>query len=333
MSTMNEMHTNRRHFIAGLTASAIPWNHALASDRLPGVVKLLAGFPAGGAIDVVARRIGDFVRGVTADAVVVENKSGAGGRIAIDTLRNGPADGSQWLVTPGSMIVIYPHVYARLSYDPVKDLLPVAQIATVPLALAVGPAVPPQVIDLKSFVSWLKANPSATIVGSPAAGNITHFLTYLFEKSMGLKLQHVPYRGSAPAIADLLGGQIPAVINPITDMLPHLAGGKLRVIGVTAKERSSFVPDVATFQEQGMPEVLGSEWIAIFAKPGTPAQHVERMSTAVRAALRTPGVKESFAKLALVPAELDGDAVAAKIRSELAGWREVSRTFGFKLED
>lgn len=333
MNTMNEMHTTRRRFIAGLAATALPLNHAMANDRLPGVVKLLAGFPAGGAIDVVARRIGEFVRGVAADAVVVENKTGAGGRIAIDTLRNGPADGSQWLVTPGSMIVIYPHVYSRLRYDPVKDLLPVVQIATVPLALAVGPAVPPEVDDLKAFVAWLKANPSATIVGSPAAGNITHFLTYLVEKSCGLKLQHVPYRGSAPAIADLLGGQIPAVINPITDMLPHLAGGKLRVLGVTAKERSSFVPEVRTFAEQGMPEVLGSEWIAMFAKPGTPAPLVDRMSTVVRAALRTPAVKESFAKLALVPAELDGGALAGKIRSELAGWREVSRTFGFKLED
>jgi tripartite-type tricarboxylate transporter receptor subunit TctC len=333
MNTMNEMPTNRRHFIAGLAATALPLNLVWAGDGLPSVVKLLAGFPAGGAIDVVARRIGEFVRGVAADTVVVENKTGAGGRIAIDTLRNGPADGSQWLVTPGSMVVIYPHVYSRLSYDPVKDLLPVAQIATVPLALAVGPAVPPQIGDVKAFVAWLKANPAATIVGSPAAGNITHFLTHLFEKSAGLKLQHVPYRGSAPAIADLLGGQIPAVMNPITDMLPHLAGGKLRVLGVTAKERSSFVPEARTFVEQGMPEVLGSEWIAMFAKPGTPGPLVDRMSTVVRAALRTPAVKESFAKLALVPAELEGSAVAVKIRSELAGWREVSRTFGFKLED
>ncbi len=330
---MNEMHTNRRRFIAGLAATALPVHHAWASDRLPGVVKLLAGFPAGGAIDVVARRIAEFVRGVAADTAVVENKAGAGGRIAIDTLRHGPADGSQWLVTPGSMIVIYPHVYTRLSYDPVKDLVPVAQIATVPLALAVGPAVPAQVGDVKAFVAWLRANPTALNVGSPAAGNITHFLTYLLQKSSGLPLQHVPYRGSAPAIADLLGGQIPAVINPITDMLPHLSGGKLRVLGVTARERSGFVPEVPTFLEQGMPEVLGSEWIGMFARPGTPAPHIDRMSTVVRAALRTPAVKESFARLALVPAELDGAALATKIRSELAGWREVSRTFGFRLDE
>lgn len=330
---MNAHPLNRRRVLAGLAAAALPWTPAMASDPLPGVVKLLAGFPPGGAIDVVARRIGDFIRGVAADTVVVENKSGAGGRIAIDALRSGPADGSQWLVTPGSMVVIYPHVYPKLTYDPVKDLLPVAQIATVPLALAIGPAVPPEVADVKSFVAWLKLNPKATIVGSPAAGNITHFLTYLFEKSSGVKLQHVPYRGSAPAIADLLGGQIPAVINPITDMLPHLGGGKLRVLGVTARERSGFVPDARTFVEQGMPEVLGSEWMAVFAKPGTPTKHVERMSTVVRAALRTAPVKESFAKMALVPSELEGDALALKIRSELAGWREVSRSFGFKLED
>ena len=323
---------SRRAVLGALAASGLGLQ-ASAQDKLPGVTRLLAGFPAGGAIDAVGRRLADFLRGVVAETVVVDNRPGAGGRIAIDALRNGPADGSQWLLTPGSMVVIYPHVYRKLSYDPVRDLLPVAQIASVPLALAVGPAVPPSVTDVRGFLAWLEANPGASNVGSPAAGNITHFLTFLLERSSGIKLQHVAFRGSAPAIQDLLGGQIPAVINPLTEMLPHLPAGRLRVLGVTSRQRSAFLPQVPTLQEQGHPRVVGSEWIAMFAHAATPPRLVERMATGVRAALRTASVREAFAKLALEPADQDGAALARQIGGELAGWREVSRVFGFQMED
>ncbi len=325
---------NRRHFLALSAAGlALPLAAHAQSDALPNVVKLLAGFPAGGAIDVVARRIGDSLRGNVAETFIVENKAGAGGRIAIQTLTTGPTDGSQWLVTPGSMLVIYPHVYKKLAYDPLTDLAPVAQIAHVPLGLAVGPAVPSSVVDVKGYIQWVKANSQAAVVGSPAAGNITHFLTYLLERSSGVKLQHVPYRGSAPAIQDLLGGQIPAVMNPLTDVLPHLPGGKLRVLAVTARSRSSFLPQVPTMAEQGFADVLGSEWIALFAKAGTSPAQIERMATGLRAALRTAAVRESFGKLALEPLETDSASLGRQIRSELATWREVSRTLGFQMED
>lgn len=326
----------RRQVLHGLAASGLALTGAanvMAQDKLPALTKLLAGFPAGGAIDVVARRMADFLRSVVAENVIVENKPGAGGRIAIDTLRNGPSDGSQWLFTPGSMVVIYPHVYKKLSYDPVKDLLPVAQIGSVPLALAVGSAVPASVTDVKGFVAWVKANPAAGNIGSPAAGNITHFLTFLFERAAGVKFQHVAYRGSAPAIQDLLGGQIPAVINPVTDMLPHLASGKIRVLGVTSKTRSNFVPAVPTFAEQGYPRVLGSEWIAMFANANTSPRLVERMATGVRAALKTTAIREGFAKVGIEPLDLDGAGLARQINGELAGWREVSKVFGFQMED
>jgi tripartite-type tricarboxylate transporter receptor subunit TctC len=314
---------------AGL-ASALP---AIGQERMPSVTKLIAGFPAGGAIDAVSRRLADFLRSVVADTVIVDNKPGAGGRIAIDAIKNGPSDGSQWLVTPGSMLVIYPHVYKKLSYDPVRDLLPVTQIANVPLALAVGPAVPASVVDVPSYVAWMKANPASTNIGTPAAGNITHFLAFLLGKASGLSLQYIPFRGSAPAIQDLLGSQLPAIINPITEMLPHLQGGKMRVLGVTSRQRSAFVPQVRTFIEQGYPTVVGSEWIGMFAHPGTSPKQVERMATGVRAALRTTTVREAFAKLALEPADETSVQLARRIAGELAGWREVSRVFGFQMEE
>jgi len=324
----------RRAFLGGITGSALASAFpAHSTQRLPGMTKLLVGFPAGGSVDAVSRRLGDFLHGVVADAVIVDNRPGAGGRIAINFLLNGLADGSQWLVTPGSMLVIYPHVYRKLSYDPVRDLLPVAQIANVPLALAVGPAVPPTVHDVKSFVAWLKNNPAGANIGTPAAGNITHFLAFLFARASGLNLQYVPYRGSAPAIQDLLGGQVGAVMNPLTEMLPYLQGGKLRVLGVTGRDRSGFVPQVPTFVEQGYPTVVGSEWMGLFARPGTPAPLVERMATSVRAALRTASVRDALAKLALEPADEDGPQLARRINGEIAGWREVSRVFGFHIDD
>jgi len=329
-------HIQRRTVLQGLAGAglltAVP---AFALDPLPNVTRLIAGFPAGGSIDAVSRRLGDFLRGVVAETVIVENKSGAGGRIAIDVVRRGPSDGSQWLVTPGSMLVIYPHVYKKLTYDPVRDLLPVATIANVPLALAVGPGAPESVTDIKSYLHWVKSNTASANanIGTPAAGNITHFLAFLLGRSGQVQLQHIPFRGSAPAIQDLLGGQIPAVINPLTEMLPHLSSGKLRVLGVTSKKRSSFLPQVGTFVEQGHPTVVGSEWMGMFAKPDVSPRHVERMATGVRAALRTEAVREALDKLALEPADEGGPQLARRIAGELASWREVNRVLGFQMEE
>lgn len=327
-------HVRRRTVLQGLAGAglvtAVP---TFAQDRLPNVTKLIAGFPAGGSIDAVSRRLGDFLRGVVAETVLVDNRPGAGGRIAIDVVRSGPSDGSQWLVTPGSMLVIYPHVYKKLTYDPVRDLLPVATIANVPLALAVGPGAPASVIDVKSYLRWVKTNPANTNIGSPAAGNITHFLAFLIGRSGQVQLQHIPFRGSAPAIQDLLGGQIPAVINPLTELLPHLSSGKLRVLGVASKQRSGFLPHVGTFVEQGHPTVVGAEWMGMFAKPDTSLRQVERMATGVRAALRTATVREALEKLALEPADEGGPQLTHRIARELAGWREVNRVLGFQIED
>lgn len=322
--------TALQHAAAMGCAAALP---ALAQERLADVTKLVAGFPPGGAVDAVSRRLADALRGVAARTVLVDNKPGAGGRIAINAIKNGPSDGSQWLVTPGSMLVIYPHVYRKLSYDPVDDLLPVVQIANVPLALVVGPGAPASVVDVKSYIAWAKSHPANTNIGTPAAGNITDFLAFLLGRSAAVQLQQIAFKGSAPAIQDLLGGQIPALINQLAELLPHLSSGKLRVLAVTSRERSSFVPNVPTFVEQGHPTVLGSEWIGLFARPGTSPQLVTRMATGVRNALQATAVREAFEKLGLEPASEGGPALGQRIGEELARWSEVSKAFGFKMQE
>jgi tripartite-type tricarboxylate transporter receptor subunit TctC len=201
------------------------------------------------------------------------------------------------------------------------------------LALAVGPGVPSSVVDVKSYIAWVKTNPANGNIATPAAGNITHFLAFLLGRSGGMQLQYVPFRGSAPAVQDLLGGQIPALINPLTEMLPHLPSGKLRVLGVTSKQRSGFVPQVPTFVEQGHPTVVGSEWMGLFARPDTPSRQIEKMATGARAALKTATVREALEKLALEPIDESGQQLARRIGSELASWREVSRDFKFTMDE
>jgi tripartite-type tricarboxylate transporter receptor subunit TctC len=193
--------------------------------------------------------------------------------------------------------------------------------------------VPASVRDVPAFVAWARANPSQANIGTPAAGNITHFLAFLLARSTGIQFQYIPFRGSAPAIQDLIGGQVPAVINPLTEMLPYLQAGKLRVLGITSRQRSKFAPQVPTFIEQGQPTVVGSEWMGVFARAGTPQQLVDRMGAAVRAATQTPAMQAALDGLALERGDDNAPQLARRIADELAGWREVSRVFGFHLED
>ncbi len=333
---MEQMDMARRRtmqVLAGSLLASLAATGARAQEMKLAQARILAGFPAGGAVDAVARRIADSVRGKVAETVLVDNRAGAGGRLAIDALRNGPSDGSQWLLTPGSMLTIYPHVYRKLSYDPARDLQPVGLVGTVPLALIVGPAVPTSVTDVRSYLAWLRSEPSKSNIGSPALGNVTHFLCFLLERAADLKMPVVAYRGSAPAVQDLLGGHVPALLNPITDVLPHLASNRLRILGVTSKTRTHFAPGVPTFVEQGYDQVIGSEWLGLFTHAQTPRPLVDRMGAALRGALKTPPVIESFEKLAIEPADADGAALSRQIASETATWREVSKALGFHLDD
>ena len=325
----------RRHAVIGAAAAlAFPGAFAANNPKIAPTLKLLAGFPAGGNVDLVSRKLAEFLRGRVADAVIVDNKTGAAGRLVIDALKNGPKDGSQWLVSPGSQVVLHPNVYKRVSYDPLTDLVPIAQLCEVPLALAVGPAVASEVNSLKAYVEWVKRGPkTAKVYGSPAAGALTHFLGFLFERSAGLNMEHIPYRGSAPAIQDLLGGQIPAIVSPVGDMLQHLAGGKLRILAVGTKTRSPVVPDVPTFIEQGYPKAVAAEWFGLFAPAGVHVVAADRMSTAVRAASQSAALRENFQKLGFAPIDRSREMFSQAVHDEFSGWKAVTTALGFYLDE
>jgi tripartite-type tricarboxylate transporter receptor subunit TctC len=262
----------------------------------------------------------------------VENKTGAAGRIAIDTVKNGPADGSSLLLTPYSMMAIYPHIYKALSYDPVKDFAPVCMASSMSHGLAVGPMVPATVKTLKEFVAWAKANPDKANYGSPAAGSTPHFLGALLSLDTGVPMQHVAYRGSVPGVTDVIGGQLAAMLTPHGDFLANHRAGKIRILATSGKKRSPFVPEVATFAEQGFPDLTVEEWFGFFAPAKTPANVVSAANAAINAAIKDKALIESWATQGLVPLGGSTDDMAKDLQRQLAFWGPIVKRIGFTAE-
>jgi tripartite-type tricarboxylate transporter receptor subunit TctC len=292
--------TTRRNFIhtlgsaAALASLGLPFS--AGAQTTPELAKILVGFPAGGTTDALSRRIADKLRGQYAANVFVENKPGAGGQIAITTLKEGPADGSVLLLTPSSMLSIYPFTYPKLPYK-VEDVAPVSVACFFSHGFGVGPAVPASVKTLKEFLAWAKANPEGANYGSPAAGSMPHLIAALMNKISGSDLKHIPYRGSAPGIQDLLGGQISAMSSPVGDFLPYLKTGKLRLLAVSGKTRNTFVPDTPTYRDQGYPLAM-REWYGFFLSGKASPQTVRRAAAYLQPALAQPDVISSLAQVA-----------------------------------
>ena len=328
--------TSRRAALQTLALPLLaPWAALAQNTGLPlEQVKIINGFPAGGTADATSRRIGDKLAGsdYTRKGAVVENKTGAAGRIAIDTVKNGPADGSSLLLTPYSMMAIYPHIYKALSYDPVKDFAPVCMASSMSHGLAVGPMVPATVKTLKEFVAWAKANPDKANYGSPAAGSTPHFLGALLSLDTGVPMQHVAYRGSVPGVTDVIGGQLAAMLTPHGDFLANHRAGKIRILATSGKKRSPFVPEVATFAEQGFPDLTVEEWFGFFAPAKTPANVVSAANAAINAALKNKALIESWATQGLVPLGGTTDDMAKDLQRQLGFWGPIVKRIGFTAE-
>lgn len=265
-------------------------------------VKIVNGFPAGGTADATSRRVGEQMRGsaYVKNAAVVENKPGAGGRIACETVKNAPADGSVLLLTPYSCTSVYPHIYNNMTYDPFKDLAPVSIAAVMHHGLAVGPMVPANVKTVKDYVEWCKANPGKASYGSPAAGSLPHFLGALLSSYTNVPMQHVPYRGSVPGVADMIGGQIASMFTPSGDFLANHKAGKIRMIATSGPTRSPFSPEVPTFAEQGFSELTTEEWFGFYAPAKTPANVINNANLAINEALKDATVISSLGTFGLV---------------------------------
>jgi len=326
---------SRRKLVVSLAlavSGAIGTGGALAQvNTTP--LRIIVSFPPGGSTDNVARQLAEALRPRLNRTVLVENKPGAAGRIGPEFVKSAPADGSVLLLTPNPMITQYPSVYRKLSYEPLRDFVPVAQLTTYPLFVAVGPAVPESVRTVKQYLEWAKTGPRNAFFASPAAGSTPHFVGVMLGKSAGIELTHVPYRGDAPAIQDLLGGSVPMSINVPAAQLPHISSGKLRVLGTSGAKRMPELPDTPTLAEQGFPALQTADWFGLFAPAGVPEAQLQVLRVAVRDALNEPAVKEGFVKLGVQSAYLGGADFAKQLREETTAFAAMVKSVGFVPEE
>jgi tripartite-type tricarboxylate transporter receptor subunit TctC len=320
----------RRQTLA-MAAAVVPWHVRAQLIEQP---KFLYGFPAGSSGDIVCRRVAERVAGspYAKNAAVVENKPGAGGRIALDTLKTSPADGSVLALSPFSCTSIYPHVYKKLGYDPVADLVPVSIAAVMHHGLAVGPAVPSSVTDVKGFLAWAKANPDKANYGSPAAGSTPHFLGALLGLSQNIDLKHVPYRGSVPGITDVVGGQIASMLTPAGDFLPNHRAGRLRLLATSGQQRLPFAQDVKTFAEQGFADLTTEEWFGFYAPARTPAAVVNAANATIKQTLKDKGVVEGLTVVGLLAQGSTPEEMAKSQRTEFERWGPLVKSTGFTAD-
>lgn len=328
------MTLNRRTFVQAASASALLAAVAREAQAQAQVenLKIITGFSAGGTSDTTCRRVAQALTGTYARTAVVENRTGAGGQIAIQAVKALPADGATLLQSPTSMFTIYPHIYKKLPYDPVADVTPVSLACVFDFGLAVGPMVPASVTDVKSFIAWAKANPTQSSFGSPAAGSTPHFIPALLAVKEKFEFKHAPYRGTQPAMLDLLGGQVAAVSGPIGDLTQHLASGKVRILATSGPKRNRFAPNVPTYTEQGFGEMQHSEWFGFFLPPKAAPDLVARLNGALKTALASKDVVDGLATFGLEAMSSSPTEFADLLKKDTAKWAPIVKQIGFTAD-
>jgi tripartite-type tricarboxylate transporter receptor subunit TctC len=269
---------------------------------------------------------------VLGQPVIVDNKPGVGGRIAADMVLAAPADGQTYMIAPNATPTFQMLVFAKdLKWDITRDFVPVAGIASYPLGMGVATQL--GVGNAREFVEWAKKNPGKASFGTPGTGGQNHFLGVQLAKATGIDMPVTPYKGTPPMVTDLIGGHVPSAISLLDGMMAQHRAGKLRVIGVFTKERSPLMPDIPTFAEQGIDVSSGEGWTGMWARAGTPAAEVQRVSAAVRQALQMPEVRETLStKLWAHPHYRSGAELDALQKAELAHWAPIIKASGFKPE-
>ncbi|MCR0981108.1 tripartite tricarboxylate transporter substrate-binding protein [Roseomonas populi] len=318
-----------RRAALGLSAAAIAGTaRAQPLDR---VVRMLVGFPPGGAADIVARIYAERLRGSYAQQVVVENRPGAAARIALDATKSAAPDGTTLVFTPESMLTIYPHIYPRtLRYDGLKDFVPGGAASSFGFAFVVAANHPAR--DLAGFVEWARTQRDVSYA-SPAAGSVPHFLAEQMSRKLDLRLMHVAYRGTGPALPDLSTGRLGAIMGVIGDMAEQHRGGQVRVLAVSAPARVTSLPDVPTFAELGYPDLTSEELYTILLPAGAPAPVVERLERSIAAASANPELKAALAKMEQVPVPLGSQAMHDRIRTGRDRWGPIVQATGYTAEE
>ena len=326
---------NRRQAL-GAAIAAIVADSNLAggakAETLDKVVHIIVGFPAGGGTDIVARVLAQALQGNYASSIVVEDRPGASARLAVEYVKNAPADGSVMLFTPDFPMTLYPFSFKALKYDPLKDFIAVGPAAKGVLVLVIGPGVPAEVKTLKDFIAWCKANPGKANIADTSAGATPHFTSVMLAREAGVTLTPVHYRGGAPAMEDLIGGHVPASVNPVSEVMAFANAGKIRALAVTGEKRTPFLPDVPTMKEQGFNVVVES-LSGVYVPAKTPPPVVAALSAAIRKAAASKQMIDSLAKFGTEPASMTTADFTAWIKEQISRWGPVVQASGFKALD
>jgi tripartite-type tricarboxylate transporter receptor subunit TctC len=312
--------------LALLAAACLFTPAVLAQAKPP--LKILVGFPPGGSADVIARLLGDAMRD-DFSSVVVENKPGAGGRIALGAVKNAKPDGETVIILPSGPMVLFPHVYKKLGYDPVKDFTPISEIAGFQFGVVAGPA--SKAKNVAEMMSLAKTDPKNATYGSPGAGTLPHFLGVLLSQSAGTELVHIPFQGGAPANTALVGGHIGYKFDVVSETAELHHAGKVRVLAVTGDKRDPQVPEVPTLKESGI-DMVATAWFAMYGPAGMSADTVARMEKAVAAAVRKPAVAQRLQGLGYEPVGSTSAELAAIQRADLARWEKPIKATGISLD-
>jgi len=301
-----------------------------ANARAAEITRILVGFPPGQATDTVARLIADRLAPALGETVIVENRPGQGGSIALASLSQSPADGRTMVLAPLASLVVNPHMYRTVGYDTFKDLAPVALVADLPLLLVVNPSVP--VKTVAELVAYAKANPDKLSNPSSGNGTLSHLGMEVFKQSAGITILHVPYRGSPPAMTDLMAGTVNVAMDTVAVTAPFIRAGKMRLIASAYSKRVASFPDTPTVAEAGFPQVNLSAWLGIVVASATPKERIDKLGVALTAIAQSPEIAEKFATLGAMPRAMGPLEFGAFLKSEDARWSAIVKASGVHID-
>jgi tripartite-type tricarboxylate transporter receptor subunit TctC len=320
----------RRHLTLSLLAGILGMcSPTLQAQDVP-AAKIIVGFPAGGSFDAIARLIADKAKNELNRPVVVDNKTGAGGRIAVDALKASPADGSVVMLGPDALTALYPFTFKKLNYDPKKDLVPIGTAAEFAFGFAVGTN--PKVNTWAEYVEWARKNPKDANYGIPALGAPHHFFGIVIGNAINVPMQNVPFQGSAPINLALMGGQISSAIDVASSQVENHKAGKMRILAVSTEQRIPQVPEVPTFAELGFPSISGAGFNALYAPAGTPPAAVDAWNKALVNIMVMPDVREKLVAMGYAPVGKSVQELVERQNASIRKWEPVIKASGFTAD-
>ena len=323
----------RRHALQALTAATATtaWPTVFAQSAADRPIRVVVPFAAGNTLDTALRQVAEVIKQNSGQIILVDAKPGGSGIIAAQQVMQAAPDGTTLLLANTSMFTINPHTFSKLPYDPEKHFKPVTNFLGAAMVMAVHSSVPAN--NVAEFVTWAKANPGKVSFASFTAGNSSHFAGVILNQRAGLDMTHVPFNGTPPAVQNLVGGQVNAAFLPLLAVKPHVESGKVKVLAITSPQRSALMPNLATFREQGYPELDIYIWSSIVAPAGTPDAVISRLNTEFVKALRSAEIRDKWFAMGFEPLPSTPEEFTRYAQAESKRWAEAVRISGFKASE